>query len=113
MTRIDLTGPRKANVTGDLTLNGVTKPVTLAVTFNGGWGPQPMDRNRARIGFSPDTDAAITLKHSMILKHRMQELPSAGIAHRAQRKQCRGNEAALVIHQPHSERLVNELTASR
>jgi polyisoprenoid-binding protein YceI len=59
-TRIDLTGPRKANVTGDLTLNGVTKPVTLAVTFNGGWGPQPMDRNRARIGFS----AHGTLKRS-------------------------------------------------
>jgi polyisoprenoid-binding protein YceI len=33
---IVVTGPATGTVTGDLTLNGVTKPVTLAVTFNGG-----------------------------------------------------------------------------
>jgi polyisoprenoid-binding protein YceI len=34
-TRVAPTGPRSADVTGNLTLKGVTKPVTLAVTFNG------------------------------------------------------------------------------
>lgn len=33
-TRIERTGPTTANVTGDFNLHGVTKPVTLAVTFN-------------------------------------------------------------------------------
>lgn len=33
-TKIDVTGERTAQVTGDLTLLGVTKPLTLDVTFN-------------------------------------------------------------------------------
>ncbi len=51
-TAITLTGDRTADVTGDLTLHGVTKPVTLQVTYNGGWGNMPMDPAGARIGFS-------------------------------------------------------------
>lgn len=51
-TAIRLTGPDSADVTGDLTLHGVTKHVTLAVTYNGGWGSMPMDPAGARIGFS-------------------------------------------------------------
>ena len=50
-TGVLLTGDRTAEVTGNLTLHGVTKPVTLAVTFNGGYGGHPMDVG-ARIGFS-------------------------------------------------------------
>lgn len=51
-TRIAMTGADTANVTGDLTLHGVTQPVTLAVTFNGGYpGLAGLDPN-ARIGFS-------------------------------------------------------------
>lgn len=50
-TGIELTGPRTAKVTGDLALHGVTLPVTLDVTFNGGYRGHPMDPN-ARIGFS-------------------------------------------------------------
>lgn len=34
-TQVELTGPRTAKVTGDLTFLGVTKPVTLDATFNG------------------------------------------------------------------------------
>jgi polyisoprenoid-binding protein YceI len=59
-TRITMTGANTANVTGDLTLHGVTHPVTLAVTFNGGYpGLAGYDPN-ARIGFS----AKGTLKRS-------------------------------------------------
>lgn len=49
-TKVELTGPRSARVTGDLTLHGVTRPVTLETTFNGGYAPNAMDG--ARIGFS-------------------------------------------------------------
>jgi polyisoprenoid-binding protein YceI len=49
-TKVEVTGPRTANVTGDLTLHGVTKPVTLATTFNGGYAANAFDG--ARIGFS-------------------------------------------------------------
>ncbi|MBP9182567.1 MAG: polyisoprenoid-binding protein [Fuscovulum sp.] len=51
-TSVTLTGPNSANVTGDLTLHGVTRPITLEVTYNGGWGAMPMDPAGARIGFS-------------------------------------------------------------
>lgn len=50
-TAIELTGERTAAVTGDLTLHGVTKPMVLQVTFNGGNGGHPLDVG-ARIGFS-------------------------------------------------------------
>lgn len=51
-TAVALTGANTADVTGDLTLHGVTKPMTLAVTYNGGYGAFPMDPGGARIGFS-------------------------------------------------------------
>ena len=35
-TAIDMTGENTGRVTGDLTLHGVTRPVILDVTFNGG-----------------------------------------------------------------------------
>lgn len=51
-TKVAKTGEDTADVTGDLTLHGVTKPVTLKARFNGGYtGFPPMDPN-ARIGFS-------------------------------------------------------------
>jgi polyisoprenoid-binding protein YceI len=49
-TKVEVTGPKTANVTGDLTLHGITKPVTLATTFNGGYAANAFDG--ARIGFS-------------------------------------------------------------
>jgi polyisoprenoid-binding protein YceI len=48
---VQLTAPNAARVTGDFTMHGVTRPVTLDVTFNGGYAGHPMDPN-ARIGFS-------------------------------------------------------------
>lgn len=51
-TKVELTGPRTARVTGDLSLHGVMKPVTLEATFNGGYPAGGMDPAGARIGFS-------------------------------------------------------------
>jgi polyisoprenoid-binding protein YceI len=51
-TKVELTGKTTARVTGDLTLHGVTKPVTLDVTYNGGYPPNAMDPGGARVGFS-------------------------------------------------------------
>ncbi len=53
-TRVRLTGPDQAAVTGDLTLHGITKPVTLRVHYNGGYAGHPLDPGGARIGFSAE-----------------------------------------------------------
>lgn len=50
-TTVTQTGPQEADVTGNLTLRGITRPVTLAVRYNGGYGDFSMDVG-ARIGFS-------------------------------------------------------------
>jgi len=44
------TGKNSGEMTGDLTIHGVTQPVTLAVTFNGG-APNPLT-GRHTLGFS-------------------------------------------------------------
>lgn len=51
-TKVTLTGPRTATITGDLTLRGVTRPVTLEARFNGGYASNPYDPGGARTGFS-------------------------------------------------------------
>jgi polyisoprenoid-binding protein YceI len=58
-TRVEVTAPNALRVTGDLTLRGVTHPVVLDVTYNGGYAGYPFDPH-ARIGFS----AHGTLKRS-------------------------------------------------
>jgi polyisoprenoid-binding protein YceI len=42
-TKVTVTSPGHAQVQGDLTLHGVTKPVTLAATFNGA-GANPLSK---------------------------------------------------------------------
>lgn len=51
-TKVQVTGANTAKVTGDFTLHGVTKPVTLDVTYNGGYPPMSFDPGGARVGFS-------------------------------------------------------------
>lgn len=50
-TSIQMTAPNQARVTGNLTLHGITRPVVLETTFNGGYPGMAMDPH-ARIGFS-------------------------------------------------------------
>jgi len=50
-TRVEPTGGRNARITGELTLHGVTRPVTLEAVFNGGYAGNTYDPN-ARVGFS-------------------------------------------------------------
>ena len=58
-TGVTKTGPATADIAGNLTLKGVTEPVTLHARFNGGYAGHPMDPH-ARIGFSANG----TLKRS-------------------------------------------------
>lgn len=58
-TRVERTGPATARVTGDLTMRGVTKPLTLDVRFNKA-GPNPMNKVYT-VGF----DASGTIKRSL------------------------------------------------
>jgi len=51
-TKVEPTGATAARVTGDLTLHGVTRPVVLEATFNGGYKASPMDPAGHRVGFS-------------------------------------------------------------
>jgi len=52
-TSVARTGPATGTITGNLTLHGVTKPVTLQVTFNGGRN-SPMGEGHD-LGFSATT----------------------------------------------------------
>lgn len=50
-TRIEKTGDNSGKVHGNLTLLGVTKPMTLDVTFNGAYAEQPFSK-KPTLGFS-------------------------------------------------------------
>ncbi|MEM5434060.1 YceI family protein [Paraburkholderia diazotrophica] len=51
-TRFERTGDARGKLTGDLTIRGVTQPVTLDVTFNG-YGRDPLTKADT-LGFSAD-----------------------------------------------------------
>ncbi len=50
-TKVEPSSSREARIIGDLTLHGITKPITLDVTYNGGYPGMVADPH-ARIGFS-------------------------------------------------------------
>jgi polyisoprenoid-binding protein YceI len=49
--KVEVTGTNDLRIHGDLTLHGVTKPIVLNASYNGGYASHPMEP-RARIGFS-------------------------------------------------------------
>lgn len=51
-TSVEKTGPTTARVTGDLTLHGVTRPLTVEVTYNGSWRQHPAGPPISGVGFS-------------------------------------------------------------
>jgi len=51
-TAIETTSPSTGKVTGDLTLAGVTRPVTLDVTYNGAMASAALYAGRPAVGFS-------------------------------------------------------------
>ena len=58
-TSVEVTAPNSMRIHGELTLHGVTRPVVLEATYNGGYEGHPLDPH-ARIGLS----ARGTLKRS-------------------------------------------------
>lgn len=52
-TKVTRTGPDTADIAGDFTLKGVTRPIVLKAKFNSGWKPNAVDG--ARVGFSATT----------------------------------------------------------
>jgi polyisoprenoid-binding protein YceI len=52
---VRMTGPKSFELTGTLELRGVTHPVVLTATYNGGYPGMPAMDPHARIGFSAHT----------------------------------------------------------
>lgn len=50
--RVRMTGAKSMEISGTLTLHGVTRPIVLAATYNGGYSGMPKMDPQARIGFS-------------------------------------------------------------
>lgn len=48
---VEVTGPNTFRLNGDLTVHGVTRPVTVQARYNGGYASHPYEPN-ARVGFS-------------------------------------------------------------
>lgn len=51
-TSVELTAPDAARVSGDLTIRGITKPITLDVIFNRAYRQHPFGQPGALLGFS-------------------------------------------------------------
>ena len=49
---VRMTGTKSMKITGTLTLHGVTRPIVLTATYNGGYPGMPKMDPQARIGFS-------------------------------------------------------------
>ena len=50
--KIRMTGAKSMEISGTLTLHGVTRPTVLAATYNGGYAGMPNMDPHARVGFS-------------------------------------------------------------
>ena len=94
------TGAKSMTITGTLSLHGVSRPMVLAATYNGGYPGIPnMDPN-ARAGFS----AHGSLKRSDFgircgARHQFLQDKSAGICQRARAAHFRGQFHAIELDQ--------------
>jgi polyisoprenoid-binding protein YceI len=50
--RVRMTGAKSMEISGTLTLHGVTRPMILTATYNGGYAGMPNMDPQARVGFS-------------------------------------------------------------
>jgi polyisoprenoid-binding protein YceI len=50
--RVRMTGPKSMEISGTLELHGLTRPIVLTATYNGGYPGMPVMDPHARIGFS-------------------------------------------------------------
>lgn len=50
--RVRMTGAKSMEISGSLTLHGVTRPLVLTATYNGGYAGMPNMDPQARVGFS-------------------------------------------------------------
>lgn len=50
--KVRMTGAKSMEISGTLTLHGVTRPIVLAATYNGGYAGMPNMDPQARVGFS-------------------------------------------------------------
>jgi polyisoprenoid-binding protein YceI len=50
--RVEMTGAKSMQISGTLTLHGVTRPIALTANFNGGYSGMPNMDPQARVGFS-------------------------------------------------------------
>ena len=50
--KVRMTGPKSMEIEGAFTLHGVTRPLVLEATYNGGYAGMPNMDPHARIGFS-------------------------------------------------------------
>jgi polyisoprenoid-binding protein YceI len=72
-TGVETTGPNTARVTGDLTIRGVTHPLTLDVSYNRSYRRHPLGGSQHLIGFS----ARGTLLRSQYGMNVLQPTPGA------------------------------------
>src|ERR1700730_8229295 len=49
---VRMTGAKSMDISGTLTLHGVTKPIILTAAYNGGYPGMPQMDPQARVGFS-------------------------------------------------------------
>ena len=76
-TKVELTGSNSALVTGELGLHGITAPITLETTFNGGYASFALDPSGSRIGFSAQGHAACARLSGSRSASRRPARPSA------------------------------------
>ena len=62
-SKVEVTAPSTLKISGDLTLRGVTRPMVLDATYNGGYEGHPLDPTRTHRLFGPWHVEALGFRH--------------------------------------------------